>query len=259
MNIPTVCVIAALGFSATASAFAADAGGAFVSRDFTDSVAPPDQQAYEAGVMAFNQCLRDHGSKYAWTAWVHETGDVYSYSYVVGPYAWADFDAMREVGKACDATWRTRGNPHLRSETSTFMVDQPAMSHMAPDWNKQAPSPLIDVVYFTLKETHAAHEVFIAAMKKIAVAADNAKWPYYFRFFQIQAGGEGAPDYVLVMPGKNWADYGAATNASLWKMIEGAYGKADADALRKSINDTLDKSSEHVDSYNADLSYIPRK
>ncbi|MBN8737300.1 MAG: hypothetical protein J0H27_13665 [Xanthomonadales bacterium] len=259
MKILTVCVVAALELAAVTGAFAAEANQAVANRDFTDTVAPSDQQAYEAGVKAWNQCLRDHGSKYAWTAWVHETGDVYSYSYVTGPHTWADFDTMHDADKACSETWRTQANPHLKSETSAFMVDQPDMSYMPKDWATQAQPALIDVTYFTLQHGHAAHTAFTDAAKKIAAAAAKSKWPYHFRFLEIQAGGEDAPDYILVLPNKSWADYGAEANPSLWKMVESVYGKADTDALRKSLSDAIKKSSEHIDSYNADLSYTASK
>ena len=259
MKILASCLVSALALSAVTSTQAAEANNAVANRVFTDTVAPADQQAYEAGVKAFNRCLREHGSKYSWAAWVHETGDVYSYSYVVGPYAWADFDAMREVGKACDATWRTQGNPHLKGEMSAFMVDQPDMSHMPEDWAKQEPPALISVTYFTLKHGHEANEAFTSAAKKFAAAADKAKWPYYYRVAQVLGAGDGAPDYAIVSPNKSWAEYGMEANPSFWKMIEGVYGKAEADALRKSVNDATDKISEHVDSYSADLSYIAGK
>lgn len=259
MKILTVCVICALGLPAVTSAFAAETNQAVVNRDFTDTVSPANQQAYEAGVKAWNQCLREHGSKYAWTAWMHETGNVYAYSYVTGPHTWADFDTMRGAFKDCDTTWRTQANPHLKGETSVFMIDQPDMSYLPKDRSGQAQPALIDVNYFTLEHGHAARTAFVDAARKIAAAAAKSKWPYYFRFLEIQAGDEDAPDFVLVLPNKNWADYGAEANPSLWKMIEGVYGKADADALRKSLNDAIKKSSEHVDSYNAGLSYIPDK
>jgi hypothetical protein len=259
MKTLTACVVAALAFSVMTSAYAANADKMVVTRDFTDTVAPAQQVAYEAGEKAWNQCLKDHGVKYNVMAFNHETGDTYKYSYLIGPVAWADFDASRAQFKACDATWRSQGNPHVKSETSAFMVDQPDMSHMPADRAKQAPPALIDVMYFTLKPGHEAHAAFVDAAKKIAAAADKANWPYSFRFLQVQAGDEGAPDYILAMPNKSWADYGAEADPSLWKMVEGVYGKADTDALRKAVNDAIDKTSEHVDSYNADLSYIAGK
>jgi hypothetical protein len=259
MKILSVCVAAALAIPAVSSALAAEPGKAVVTRVFSDTVAPAEQQAYETGEKAWNQCLHDHGVKFNVQALVHETGNTYMYSYTVGPYAWADFDEMTTAMKSCDATWRSQGNPHLKGETSEFVVDQPEMSHMPMGWQNQAPSALLDVMFFTLKHGRDAHDAFVAAAKKIAAAAEKAKWPYYFRFLEVQGGDEGSPDYILVMPNKSWAEYGEEADPSLWKMVGGVYGKAETNALRKSVNDAIDHTSEHVDRYNADLSYIAGK
>jgi hypothetical protein len=64
---------------------AADKKDATIVRDYTDIVAPADQAAYETGIKRFNQCLAQHGYKFAWTAWLHETGDTYTYSYTDVP------------------------------------------------------------------------------------------------------------------------------------------------------------------------------
>lgn len=259
MKILTICVMSALALTAASSVLAADADKAVVNRDWTDSVAPAQQQAYEAGQKAFNQCMREHGVKFNLMAVTHETGDTYKYSYVTGPYTWADFDAMDVATKPCDATWRAQGNPHLQSEISVFMVDQPELSHMPAGWEKQAQPAFIDVIYETLKPGHEANEAFTATVKKMAAAAAKSHWPYYFRTMQVQGGDEGAPDYVVVLPQKSWADYGAEASPSLWKMVESVYGKEDTAAMRKSLNDAVQHSSSHVDRYSADLSYIPGK
>ena len=259
MKILTICVMSALALTAASSVLAAEANKAVVNRDWTDSVEPAQQQAYEAGQKAFNQCMREHGVKFNLLAVTHETGDTYEYSYVTGPYTWADFDAMDVATKPCDATWRAQGNPHLKGETSAFMVDKPDMSHMPAGWDKQPPPVFLDIISETLKPGHDADAAFTAAVKKIAAAAEKSQWPYYFRVLQVRGGDDGAPDYLLVLPQKSWADYGAEANPSLWKMVEGVYGKADTDALRKSLNDSVKDSSSHVDRYDADLSYLPGK
>ncbi|HEV7122056.1 MAG TPA: hypothetical protein VGN24_01350 [Rhodanobacter sp.] len=259
MKILTVCVISALALTTAAGALAAEANKAVVNRDWTDTVAPAQQQAYEAGLKAYNQCLHEHGLKYSQVTVTHETGDTYKYSTVTGPYTWADFDAMDVAAKPCDATWRAQSNPHLQSETSVFMVDQPELSHMPTGWEKQAPPAFLDIIYETLKPGHDASEAFTMTVKKIAAAAAKSQWPYYFRVMRVQGGGEGSPDYVLVLPQKNWADYGAEASPSLWKMVEGVYGKDDAAALRKSFNDAVEHQSSHVDRTNMDLSYIAGK
>ena len=68
---------------------AADEEKANIQRVFNDSVAPADQVAYETAVKSYNDCLAKHGFKYKWTALTHETGDVYTYSYVTEPVTWS--------------------------------------------------------------------------------------------------------------------------------------------------------------------------
>jgi len=56
-----------------------------------------------------------------------------------------------------------------------------------------------------------------------AAAADNTKWPYY------------------------------------WQMVANAYGQAETKTIRKSLDDSIAKMSDHFDKYNAELSYIAGK
>lgn len=260
MKILISCVASVLAFSAFSGAIAAEAGKANVYRDFTDTVAPANQDAYEAGVKAWNQCLKERGSKYHWTAWNHETGsDVYAYSYVSGPNTWSDFDTMHAALKACDTTWRKQAAPHLKRESSAFMELQEDMSNLPASWRTDPPPAMIQVIEFTLKPGHEANETFRVDMKKFAAAAAKAKWPYHFQTVGITGGGDGAPDYLLVVPTKNWADAGMEPNPTFWKMVEGVYGKADTDAMRKSFNETVAKTSSHFDSFNAELTYTAAK
>jgi hypothetical protein len=232
---------------------AAEMDKANVIRDYSDTVAPADQQAYEAGVKSYNQCLSQHGFKYTWTALLHETGDTYQYSYVSAPLTWADFDAMHTAGKACDQTWRTEANPHLKGETSAFLVRLPELSHMPK--GMPLTSALMEVIDYKLKPGHEASEAFTNVAKKITAAAEKSNWPGHYMIAKVQDGDQGAPDFIVVVFSKSWADLGAEPDPSLWKMVENTYGKSDADTMRKSLNDVVQDESSHVDSYNADLTY----
>lgn len=247
----TVWLVPAIALLCIGGVQAAEKDTANIVRDYTDTVAPADQQAYETGMKSYNQCLAEHGFKYTWTSWAHETGDVYSYSYVTDPLTWASFDAMHEAGKACDATFKAQVNPHLKGETSVFMQGDPELRNM-PAGRLGVPA-LIEVTYFKLKPGH--REAFKDAARKIYVAAEKSKWAGHSMLNEVVEGGEGSPDFLLVSPGSNWADLGKEMNPGLWKMVEGVYGKADADALRQTIRDSIQDSSAHVDSYNAELSY----
>ena len=255
MKVLTRCVVAALAIGVAGSAFAADSNQAKVMRDWTDTVAPAHQQAYEAGLKAYNQCLREHHVKFSEPTVTHETGNNYMYSSDVGPVNWADLDAVDAQAKPCDATWRAQANPHVMSETSAFMVLQPDMSHLPVGWQKQTPPPILHVIDYTLKPGQDATAAFTDAVKKITAAADKTKWPYYWSTMQIQGGGDDAPDYALVIRSKNWADVGTDPNPSLWKMVANAYGQTEADNIRKSLDDSIAKMPDHFDKYNAELSY----
>ncbi|MBD8873774.1 hypothetical protein [Rhodanobacter sp. DHB23] len=259
MKLLTVCVVAALAASAAASARAGDSDKAVVWRDWTDTVAPAQQEHYEAGVKAFNQCLREHHVKFSMPTVAHETGNDYQYSSDVGPVTWADLDALDAQMKPCDATWRSQGNPYLTGETSALMVLQPDLSSPSANWRTEVPPPILQVLDYKLKPGREPGMAFNDAVKKITAAAIKANWPYHWYTFQIQGDGDGAPDYVLVIRSKNWAEAGAEPDPPLWKMVAGVYGQSAADAIRKSLDDSIAKASDHFDRYNADLSYTAGK
>ena len=253
--ITSCCVVSAIALSAVACVHAAEADKGNVTRVYSDTVTPANQVAYETGVKNYNKCLAQHGFKYRWTALTHETGNTYMYSYIGGPYKWADFDAMHSTSKACDDAWRTQANPQLQSETSAFLVAMPEASHMPAA--KDAMSALLNVTYFTLKSGREADDAFTEGVKKINAAADKSKWTGHFTLYKTRGGGKDSPDYILVSPYKTWAEYGAGPDPSVWKMVEGVYGKADTDTLRKSLSDAIQDASSHVDSYSEELTYTP--
>ncbi|MDE2197147.1 MAG: hypothetical protein KGJ56_08160 [Gammaproteobacteria bacterium] len=246
--VPAIAVLCVSGVQA------AETETASVIRDYTDTVAPAEQQAYEAGIKSYNQCLSQHGFKYAWTAWVHETGNVYEYSYVSDPGTWGSFDDMQTAGQACDQTFRTDVNPHLLSETSAFFVGMPEISYM-PE-SKMGTPALIGVRYFKLKPGH--RDAFMKAAKKINAAAKKAKAGNFHMFGEVVYGGSGAPDLILVLPMNSWAELGQDLGQP-WKMLESVYGQKMAAVLHKQILDSIEATSVHVDRYNAGLSYTPPK
>jgi hypothetical protein len=248
------CAVSAIALLAVTGVHAAEADKANVTRMYRDIVEPSHQQAYEAAVKNYNKCLGQHGVKYSWQAWGHETGNTYMYSYAAGPYAWSDFDTLRDTAKVCDETWRTEANPHLQGEISVFLIGMPELSRVPTD--KNAKPALLNVTLFTVKPSREADDAFIDGMKKITAAAAKSKWSGRYMLYKTKGGDKGVADYIILSPYKNWAEYGAGSDPSVWTMLEGVYGKSDADALRKSINDALEDVSSHVDSYSADLTYI---
>ena len=247
--------LAAIALCGIVSAKAAGMEKASVYRVYNDTVTPAAQQAYENAVKTYNKCLAAHGSKTTWTAWLHETGDTYTYSYISGPATWANFDAMRAADKACDASWRENANPHLKSEISEFVERMPELSHMNGDGEKT--DALMEVTFYTLKGGHEVAQSFRDAVKKITAAAEKSGWPGNYMTLKVVDGGQGVPDYIVASYSKNWADFGKENDQPFWKMVEGVYGKSEADALLKSLNDDIKEMSSHIDRRSAELTYTP--
>lgn len=248
-----VALVLALG--ACSNAHAADVNANVVTHVFTDTVLPAQQEAYEAGEKAWSQCLREHGFKYDVNARQHETGNAHVYVYRIGPYAWTDLDTMRPVMIACDAAFNSQASPHLQNETNSLFVDRPELSYLPASRRTQPEPRYLDVVHITLKQGHAADVAFATALMKIVAAESRSRWPHAHRTVEVRAGGEDAPDYVILVPLQSWNDYGSRSAARLWQMIEGVYGKGDAEALRKLFDDSIAKSSEHIEDHREDLGY----
>jgi len=257
MKTLTGCVVVGLAVSGITSAHAANAGKTLVTIAYTDTIAPAEKQAYLAGIKAYIQCLREHRVEFNEYAVDHVTGrNTYKISYYRQPMTWAQRDELGGESGPCKATFNTQVDPHLRSESGAVMVEEAEMSHLPAGGESLAPPQFLHIFNYTLKSGPAANTAFSDAVKKIAAAAAKTRWPYYWDAVAIEGGGEGAPDYQLAIGGGNWADVGTEPSPALWKMVANAYGQAEADAIRKSLDGSIARLSDHFDKYNAQLSYI---
>lgn len=260
MKTLTARVVVGFAVSAVTSAYAANAGKTLVTIDYTDTIAPAEMQSYVAGIQTYIRCLREHDVTYNEYAVDHVTGrNTYEISYYREPMTWAQRDERGSESAPCRGTFNTQVDPHLKSESGAVMAEEPEMSHLPASGKSQSPPQFLHIFNYTLRSGPAANTAFCDAVKKIAAAATKTKWPYYWDAVAIEGGGEGAPDYQLAIGGRYWADVGTEPSPALWKMVANAYGQAEADAIRKSLDDSIAKLSDHFDRYDAQLSYIAGK
>ena len=253
-------IAAALGLAQAVTAGpvqAADTNPTSLTYDIEDIVAPAQQAAYEAGVKTYNQCLSQHGFKFAVPALEHMTGNTYMYSYVVILPNWAGLDTAHATAGVCDSTFASDVNPHLLSETAAVTTVKPGFSHYPK--NMDPMTPLTLVVSFTLKPGMAAYDTFTSDAKAIYAAEAKANWPYYSELDEMNFAGPGSPDFQLIIPAKSWAEIGTPDSPSVWKMLANVYGQRKADQIHRSMNDAIASSEEHVDQYDPSLSYTPRQ
>jgi hypothetical protein len=74
---------------------------------------------------------------------------------------------------------------------------------------------------------------------------------------EVIDGGVGPPDFLLVGPSNSWADLGKQMDSTVLKMRDGVHGKTDTAAVRKTIRDSVQDSSTHIDRYREKLSCRP--
>lgn len=242
-----------LATASMACVYAGSPDAARATREYTDVVAPAEQAAYEAGIKTYNQCLGQQGFKYDWTAWTHQTGDTYSYTYTTASLPWSAFDAMQSAAKACEATLRTAVNPHLKSESSVFSQQIAALSHLPQ--GDSAGQPYAEVNYFKLKNGHEPQEAFVSVMQKVTAAAEQTHWNFYYAISAQRDADGNSPEFIMVVRSSSWADLGREPDVPLWTMVEKVYGKDTAQAMRKSLNDAVLYETVRIDSYDEALSY----
>ncbi len=245
-----LAALTTLSFGATAQA-----AGNKVQFKETHSVAPPEVRAYEAGMKAFDQCLVRNHFPYRVIALVHVTGEEHRYSYVTDPGSWSDFDPFFKQANLCVSAWRTYVDPHMLSSSSQYDIWMPGMSNLASD--KTPDSGGFYVVEVTLKSGHQAYETYVKDVRMIYSAMEKSKWGGHWATIEVNGGGPNAPNFVLMIPFKNFEDWGKPIKPPLWEMMANVYGRKKADELRNELNEVVKHTSSHYDAVDPKLSYTP--
>jgi len=183
------------------------------------------------------------------------TGNEYRYSYVTDPGSWGDFDRFFKQAKLCTSVWRTRIDPHMLSASSEYDIWMPGMSSLASD--KVPDTGASYIVEIALKSGHQAYETYVRDVKMIYSAMEKTKWDGHRATIEVNGGGPNAPNFILVIPFKNFEDWGKSIKPPLWKMVADVYGQKKADELRNELSEVVRHSSSHYDSIDPALSYTP--
>ena len=246
-------VVMGLAVAAAAGAVHAEDSGS-VSRMWLAEVTPAQDQAFREGIKTYAQCLHQHGARQTVWAWSAQTGDVGRYAFVVDAKTWAGLDFMDPADKDCDPVFNTSVLPHTGKWTSWVAERMPKLSHMAAD--SEAVPAFAYVYYVRIKPGHGP--ALMQAMEKYANAARNSKWQGQWFVRQNSGGGRGMSDFSIIWPNASWAEIGKEPNPSLKAMMEKAYGKAQAAAIRKQFMDAIAEQWDGVWRSSKELSYIPQ-
>ena len=209
----------------------------------------------EQGRKKHMQFHKSQNDTWTWNTWLIETGDNTG-TYVTSTcgHAWKDFDDWeKRMGKADTADADTNITPHEQSGSNSFYVFRSDLSLAAPS---NPPAPVTAVTIFVLHPY--AQPAFEDAVKKITAAlSKQSDYPKNSGFLQLVNGGEG-PTYVLLSERRSWADFAPPAKTVL-DIVTEAYGKDGAEAIYKTLRESVAHTMTESATYRADLSYVPAK
>jgi len=227
-----------------------------VYRVYIVAVPPAQDHAFNQGVKAWNKCQHAHGVKQPTLVYDAETGDLTRYLFL-NPYkSWAAMDVHDPAGKACNALFETGVLPHVGSAFSEVSELNAKATYM-PDEASSDPAPMMWVDAYQIKSGQGP--AFNEAVAQFAAAAAKTHWMGHFAGYDINGGGQGAANFVLVWPNKNWADIGQDPSPSAKDMMASVYGAAAAESEHQKFLAAIDAHWEDSWGYDKDLSVIPGK
>lgn len=175
-------------------------------------------------------------------------------SYIVGRVGlhWADMDKP-SVSDAADLEEYTKVVvPYVESMVAQYYEFLPKVSKPL---DSMTPAKYSEVIVYHARQGKG--EDFRAAVAKTSEAIEKVKWPVHFYWYALRNGGR-TGTFVLVIPHANWADFEDKPDMKPFpEMLKEALGQADADALMKKFDDSVESETSEINEFRADLSYIP--
>lgn len=252
--VPSVNRLTSLGMVLAASlGLAQAAGAATVTRVYVVVVSPAQDQAFNQGIKEWDKCLHDHGAKQATMAYSAQTGDLDRYLFLEEHSSWADMDTHEPANKACASVFTNEVVPHASQAFSEVAMTNSKDTYM-PGGDPN-PAPMIWVDGFRIKP--GQEDAFKDSLGKLAAAAAKTHWMGHFAGYDVEGSGQGAEDFVVVWPNKNWADIGQDPTPSIKQLMESVYGKTASRANHEKFFASIAEEWSDAWSYEKDLSYIP--
>ncbi len=197
------------------------------------------------------QFHKSHNDTWTWHTSLVETGD-YTGTYVVSTcgHSWKDFDDWeKKMGKEDVADAISSMGPTLEENINSFYIYRTDMSLAAPMPSDAAMEAV------TIYQLHPfATDDFIGAVKKINDALrKEPNWPKTSAWLQLANGGRG-PEFVLINERQGWANY-APLEKSVTDVVTANYGKEGADAIYKTLRDSVAGTWTETAVHRPDLGY----
>lgn len=212
---------------------------------------PGSEMQLETARKKHFQFHKQQGDTWTWNTWTIQTGE-HTGTMVTSTcgHSWKDFDDWeKKMGKA-DTADALAGMGPLEAKTWNSFYEMRA--DMGNEPAGQAPSAMDSV---TIIELHplAAKDFSDAAIKIKDAFEKQPNNPKNSTWLQLVNGGDG-PTFVHLSGHQGFADF-ADTGKPMLDVVTEAYGKDGADAIYKTLHNSIAHVSTEVAVYRPDLSY----
>ncbi|MBI4462685.1 MAG: hypothetical protein HY653_07260 [Acidobacteria bacterium] len=214
---------------------------------------PGMNQQLEDGLKKHMAWHKAQQGTWAWYVWSVVSGEGTG-SYGAGTFGhrWADFDTP-DISEAADVGDAQQNILPYVAEGGQwrFYALLPKVSRPRPQ--ELGTAAMEEIWSFRLRG--GTEEEFLNAIAKAHQAILQTNWPVHYEWYTLVNGGE-HPEFVLVLPKENWAAM-APPEKPFPKMLEEAFGRAEAEAVLKVFDKTIKSQTSEIIRTRADLSYIP--
>ncbi len=223
--------------------------GGNVAEVVCDKIQPGKVKQYEEAWKKHVDWHRKQNDPWTWLAWEVITGeDTGTYCWGSFGHNWEDFDSRGVQPDADEANWQETGAPFVQSTEVSFWAALPDVSN--PSEGQPAMS---SVIFFHTR--YGTEEKFNHLVGEFHKAIEKTNMPWNYEWYALVSGGN-VGTYALVLPRPNFAAFNP-TGKPFPEMLEGAYGKAGADALLAKWRKVVKSENSELSRNRADLSYIP--
>jgi len=177
-------------------------------------------------------------------------------TYVVGRLGqhWADFDKPPISDEADLAEFQKVVGGYVDSVIAHYYEFMPKVSNPT---NDKLPSKFADVLTFYVR--YGKGSDFRSAMARVTEAAAKTKWQPNYEWYELVSGGP-VDTFVLVLPRNNWADFEDKPEVKPFRdMLKDAFGPSEADSILERFDNSVQRQTDEIVKFRADLSYLPGK
>ena len=219
-----------------------------MSHDVT--VQPGHETAFEDALKKHWALHKKAGDPQLWTTWVQVTGKhTGTYSIRSTFTGWAALDTETDVeGDMEDVL--SNMMPHAKSNTTKITKWDLEISN----WPESIGTPnMVELTVFHLKP--GTEQGFYHSLGKISEFLKEKEIDWQWAWGHGVSGHNGAT-VVLAIPHENWASF-ADDGINMWKMLEEAKGRMEADSLRDALTSAIKWQENYAVMHRPDLSYVP--